>query len=730
MVRRPLCLACAAFVLFLMLLLTVFPPAPFSLAKIEGKTVTLQGRVVKKEWKSGRLNLILDRITTNESTYFVRRPKQILCRMAKGEGQSGTEKLGSHINITGRASSFSNAGNPGEFDAAGYYQARGIDFQLQDTRNHGIIYQKNTLEEVLYQFRYRLQEVYDAIFEPKQSGVMKAMVLGDATSLDMQIKEMYQKSGIAHLLVISGQHISMIGMGLFFLLRKSRIPQIYAAGLSFLMIYLYAVMTGMGSSTIRAITMFAIYLSAGLVNRTYDIITAMALTAVMILFWQPLMVFQPGFQLSFGAVMGIGLLYPVFQKLVKKKHSFLSLLLSSGSISYFTLPIMMYSFSTIPVYSILFNLIAVPLMSILLPIGIFLIPVFAFHTDLARFLSFPCKFILMLYEIVSNISTMIPGNSLITGRPEVFQIAIFYAGILALVLMHEYGNKICTVLMLAILLNILFWRTQVPCAITMIDVGQGDCILIEADGKNILIDAGSSTRQMTGQYQIIPTLKALGIRQLDLVVATHADKDHVSAIPELIAFCKEENGMKIKGLALSKKMKEEEGSVLLMQNARQARIPVIYLNKGDIIGGKEMQLICLNPEDSEFGTDPNEASIALWFDYKNFNALLTGDITGTGEMKMIKEIQAMENSGENIKVDYLKISHHGSEHSTPSELLTLIAPSAAFISCGKDNSYGHPHPALIQRLLEEQIPYFTTSTSGQIRVITDGETVIVKRWFK
>ena len=142
MVRRPLCLACAAFVLFLMLLLTVFPPAPFSLAKLEGKTVTLQGRVVKKEWKSGRLNLTLDRITTNESTYFVRPPNQILCRMEKGEGQSGTEKLGSYINITGRAASFSHAGNPGEFDAAGYYQARGIDFQLQDTRNHGIIYQK------------------------------------------------------------------------------------------------------------------------------------------------------------------------------------------------------------------------------------------------------------------------------------------------------------------------------------------------------------------------------------------------------------------------------------------------------------------------------------------------------------------------------------------------------------------------------------------------------------
>ncbi|MDD2968898.1 MAG: DNA internalization-related competence protein ComEC/Rec2 [Lachnospiraceae bacterium] len=729
MVRRPLCLACAAFVVVFMLLLSAFPPDPMQLGEYEGKVIVLQGRIIKKEWKNGRLSLTLDTIMPDSSLSIYKPPDRVLCRMAEGTEQKDFNRLGSTIRVTGRAESFPRAGNAGEFDQSVYYQARKIDFQMKDARSIEQSQSYLVIDESLYGFRERLLKVYDSVFPPMQTGVMKAMVLGASTELDAEIKEVYQKSGIAHLLVISGQHISMIGMGIYLMLRKSTMSKISASCLSIILIYLYAVMTGMGSSTIRSITMFAIYLSADLVNRTYDMITAMALTAVMILFWQPMMVFQPGFQLSFGAVMGIGLLYPTLQKFMTKKNKINSLVLSSFSISYFTLPIIMFSYSSIPAYSILLNLIAVPLMSILLPLGIFLIPIFALSVDLAQFLSFPCQFILKIYQLICELNTIIPGNTLITGRPMIVQILIFYAGILALILILEKGNRICAVMMLSLLAMILFWKNTVPCAVTMFDVGQGDCILIEAEGKNILIDAGSTSKNKTGQYQIIPALKALGIRQLDMVIATHADQDHVSAIPELISFCLEENGMKIKTLVMSEKMKEEEGSVELAEYADQAGISVKFLNKGDVISGTHMKLICLNPDVAGSIKDPNEASIALWFEFKNFKALFTGDITGEGEIEMIEFIEQMEEKGESVRIDYLKVSHHGSESSTPVELLALTNPVAAFISCGENNTYGHPHRELTDRLLEQHIPIFSTAKSGQIRVTTDGEKMVVKRYY-
>jgi len=730
MVRRPLCLACAAFVIMIMLILSMFPPPFYELGELEGKYLCLTGRVTNKELKNNVITISLDNVRFEETYIGIQQPKGVICKVEGNIGILQTTRLGSTLFLSGKAQSFEPAGNAGEFDQLEYYRARGIDFCLKSARILKDSSSYNLRKEYLFRLRQKLEIVYERVFPDKQAGVMKAMILGSASELDSEIKGEYQKSGIAHLLVISGQHISMIGLGLYMLLGRIGFHKKIAAILSLLIMIQYGTMTGMGSSTQRAVVMFGVLLLAELSKRSYDMITAMAFTAVIILFWQPLQVFQPGFQLSFGAVMGIGLLYPTLFKIFSIKNKIFSLVLSSFSIFFFTLPILMFSYSSIPTYSILLNLIVVPLMTFLLPLGISLIPAFCCSTFFAEILSYPCRFILILYHLVCSVNAVVPGNTIVTGRPELYQIIIFYAGILALILIFEYQGSVQLILALTLLTMILVWRSPVACNITMIDVGQGDCILIEAEGKSFLIDGGSSSKSKVGQYKIIPALKALGISELDAIIVTHGDKDHMSGIPELLSFHEEGGGIWIRHMILPDFLgQDEEGCKELANLALKAEIPVSYIQKGDRICSGELEFICLNPDKTTVFEDSNSASIAFFMEYRELQALFTGDITGEGERKLVKELKKMKESGKNISLDYLKVAHHGSQSSTPEELLKLTSPKAAFISVGENNSYGHPHKELLDRLNQLDGAVYSTSECGQIRVITDGEKIKIKTRF-
>ena len=727
MIKRPLCLVCAAFVVLVMLLVTLFPPPFYDTTDILGESVDLTGRVIGKEWKNHMLSITIDRVQFGSDKMILESPQGVLCRIGEDLGGQKLLKLGSYVQINGRVQDFPQAGNWGEFDQRNYYRAKGIDFQVENAVIQDNSLNFNARKEFLYEFRQKLEQIYDSVFPKKQAGIMKAMILGTSDDLDPEIKAAYQQSGIAHLLVISGQHISLIGLGLYQLLRKCGLQKYIAAAISLILIVQYATMTGLGNSTQRAVVMFGIFLLADLWNRSYDMITAMALTAVGILFFQPLMVFQAGFLLSFGAVMGIGLLYPTLNSVMQIKNKIFLLFLSSFSISIFTLPIIMFFYSTIPTYSILLNLLVIPFMAFLLVFGILVLPAFLLYPDFAGILSYPSRLILYFYNLVCELNTRIPGNTLITGQPDWIILLLFYAGILAIVILAPRLHKLFSIFFIALILSILFWRPPIPCSITMLDVGQGDCILVEAEEKKFLIDAGSSSKKKVGEYKIIPALKALGINRLDGIFVTHGDQDHISGIFELITFGEESGGIEIASLILPDVQEQEgESCQVLAEAAIDAGIEVRLIGEGDRVETGNLILTCLNPDKTDQLGDLNAASIALFLQYEGFKALFTGDITGEGEANMIEELEKMKGKGEDIKLDYLKVAHHGSNSSTPAELLKLTRPSLALISCGENNAYGHPHVEVIERLEEEKCQIFLTSKTGAISVITDGDRVKVR----
>ena len=269
---------------------------------------------------------------------------------------------------------------------------------------------------------------------------MKTMLLGEKGILDEEIKDLYQRNGIAHILAISGLHISMIGMGLYQLLRRAGLKIKLSAILASMIIVLYGMMTGFAVSAIRAIAMFLLQMLAQILGRTYDRITALAVAAVLVLEEQPLYLFHSGFQFSFLCVLGISLILPVLGNVRKGKKLFEGVALMAV-----TLPVYLGVFYQIPVYSMFLNFIVLPMMSILMGAGIVMILAAFLCTPLAIPAAWLITGILMVYERLGLFTEQLPHHYWTPGCPAKWQLAVYVAILIIIAVLGRRSVRQCCI---------------------------------------------------------------------------------------------------------------------------------------------------------------------------------------------------------------------------------------------------------------------------------------------
>lgn len=744
--RRPLALACLAFITMVMLFLTFNPPPSFMTPVKDGTWCVLEGTVYEKERKEDVLYLYVNHVRfigqsdqqfqsnsihqANSATYLSTQYKENL-NTAKSTPQGvlclfqGTEepRIGSRIQIKGKLYEIPTATNPGEFDQRFYWRIHGIHMRMKECILICQSEKHHHWREGLFRLRERLEERFEKLLPEKHASVMKALLLGNKKELDGEIKELYQKNGISHMLAISGLHISLIGMGLYGILRKGYLPTGVAAALCIFMMYQYGLMTGMSSSAARAILMFFIQLFGKTVRRSYDMLTATMMAAVLIVIEQPLYVFYTGFQLSFGAILGIGLLYPVFQSHLHN-HKRLQPLAASLAISLTTMPPLLYAYYELPKYAVFLNILVIPLLTVLVAAGILLNLLGGVSMLLGNILAIPCIMILEFYEKICLLTEHLPGQIWIIGKPEVINVVIFYAGILALIFMEKKLSGTYKVYLIIMAVSILTTKVNDSLKITFLDVGQGDGIVIQNHNDKVyLVDGGSTTKREVGKYQMIPFLKQAGISQIEAAFLSHPDEDHVSGIRVLMEQSGE-NGITIKRLILpdvSERIKEEE-LLELSDLALTHGMEVYYIKAGNVLVDGKLRITCIGPGAGIETGEINEISEVLLTQYGDFSLLLTGDTTGKEEDKMISRLEH-----ENISnITVLKVAHHGSRFSTPHRILEQIKPSYAIISAGENNPYGHPHSELLDRLAQYQVDWLRTDESGAITIETDGRKIRVR----
>lgn len=810
-------------------------------------------------------------------------------------GEEESLKIGQQIILEGTFSHFATATNPGEFDVQRYYAAKGIGGRVRQSQILAVGEKYSFLREKLYGFRQVLHDRLAEVFPAKEASVMQTLLLGEKEELDAEVKALYQKNGIAHILSISGLHITLLGMGVYRLLKRLGLPVRAAAVGGAMLLLMYGVMVGMNVSASRAIGMYLLQMLGIFVGRTYDMLTGLGLMALLLVIQEPERLFDVSFLMSFGAVLGICILTPVLSgdsremdadaELEGKEISVWPVWLrtvadilgdsayarnkyregwrkvayegiqrmvsavkggfaASVGVILFTLPVQLWFFYEIPVYSVLLNLLVLPFMSVVVAGGILaLIP------GLGLVGTVDCL-ILWWYEWICGRFAQLPGAIWCVGRPEIWQIVCYYVGIFLLVFGREYveawkrrgtyGEKnvpgdrqhfartlwclitrgadesirnrkkdcngemiqhsdrrfgicstgvqnalekfrcawqgamtymnrvphlIAVVMILGLLIGLLTGNFDCGSRVTFLDVGQGDGIVVETGQGAYLFDCGSTSRKNIGEYVLKPYLKSRGTRSLRGVFVSHPDEDHINGVIELL-----ENGadwgIVVEQLFLPAiaEGKRTESFATLLAAAEMAEVPVSYIKCGDEIRDSQLRLLCLHPEENTTLADANAYSECFYVEVfakkmkqeaiddrkandasggsaiegsgengsfagnserKDFrvndgkiNILLTGDVEGEGERQLMQELQ--EQRGQRaFRVDILKVAHHGSGYSTGTEFLAAASPATAIISCGRNNSYGHPHAETLQRLEDARVPWYGTMDYGALTVTVD-----------
>ena len=766
--KRPLSVGCLVVVILICIVTSLSRKEPWSCPELEGQTVIVQGRVYQKEVKTqggqDKTVVYLKQVSFTgdnpvegqsvvqeeavegqllvqkeaaEKQLFVQEEaaerqllvqeeaaeKQLLVQGKCAEKPADTKatenilcylregvpepEIGSLVILKGTLKNFQQPTNPGQFNVPFYYQILRISFRLNQAEIQVKSDRFYKIAEGLYQLRRKAGSKVDALLPEQEASVMKTMLLGEKGILDEEIKGLYQRNGIAHILAISGLHISMIGMGLYQLLRRAGLKIKLSAILASMIIVLYGMMTGFAVSAIRAIAMFLLQMLAQVLGRTYDRITALAVAAVLVLVEQPLYLFHSGFQFSFLCVLGISLILPVLGNVRKGKKLFEGVALMAV-----TLPVYLGVFYQIPVYSMFLNFIVLPMMSILMGAGIVMI--------LAAFLCMPLAIpaawlitgILMVYERLGLFTEQLPHHYWTPGCPAKWQLAVYVAVLIIIAALgrtkrkavlyqkdciHRRGgcakeilqeqNKrirriachggkwistygipvgICWVFLLLGVV-ILTWRFRPELKVTFLDVGQGDCIFLQTEnGDSYLTDGGSSSVSKVGKYRMIPFLKYQGASQIKAVFVSHADSDHYNGIAELLEQAELE-GIRVENLVLTDIADEcrSEGYEELVELAGQNGITVQLLHEGQQLQDGELLFQCLHPSKGYRAEDLNETSMVLLVTYREFSMLLTGDVQGAGEEHLTQELQDWKEPGVTQMQDVIRIS--GEEESMEEE---------------------------------------------------------------
>lgn len=705
MTKRPLLLAFLLAAFLILMLGERGLPASRQPELSDGETVTLTGIVEEIAEKENSRQIRLSHIYLSSDLSYQR---QVLVY----ENQQTELKIGYKVKAAGSYAPLEAASNPGQFDQKAYYEARGIGMVLKKAKLTVIEAKENIFFQKLYELRSFWAQNLEKITGKEEAALLKAMLLGEKSSLKKEQKELYQSGGISHILAISGLHISLVGMLLYRFLRKKKRSYPFSALVSGSCMVVYGFLTGFGVSAKRAVFMFLVYLGAELLGETYDVVSALALSGLLILAEQPLQLFQCGFQLSFLSVGAVALVYPALQKRLGWKKKAAMSLLSGLSVTLFTLPCTLYWFYEWMPYAVFLNLIVIPLVPVVFLSGAAGMLTGGASVAAGMFLAGASAGVLRFFQTLLERTEVLPGSRAVIGQPELWQIALYYVLVGAAVWggrcrarkknQHRIEVRIFFIIFALCILCLPFHR---PVEVTFLDVGQGDAVFLRTEaGTTCLIDGGSTTVSDVGTYRLLPFLKSRGVSSLDYLFLSHMDADHINGAEELLK--DQFRGIPIRHLCLSA-LPGDETRERLEKEARLFGTELCYISRGTVFREKGAEIRCLSPVKDQKKEDENENSEVLMVEISGLRILFTGDLGEEGEQELLE-------AGTDLRAAVLKVGHHGSRFSTGEDFLEAVSPGFAVISCAENNRYGHPAPETVERLERAGCRIFYTMKSGAV----------------
>lgn len=714
-----------------------------------GSVVSVSGSVVRARQRDGYIELTVkaeeaftaggEAIATGEKL-LVRAYREL------ADDFEACSLAGLRVRFSGELSLPDGVRNPGDFDYRLYLKGRDIRaicavnayrFSAEGTADHFLHFLG-----VLKSGFLRLAARY---LGEKEFALCAGLLFGEKGFLDSETYKWFKDAGTAHILAVSGLHAGLLYALILRLLggrRNLKSSLLIAASL-----LVYAALADFSVSVLRASLMIALSLLAFHLKRRYDMVCAASLTAMIFMAANPYHLYEAGFQLSFMAAYTIGVALPWAELKLKQAadarrsealYRVGSILLPCIMLQLGMAPLMLYHYTLFSPLAVILNPAAVFLAGLLLPAGLAFFGLYAgpgavlacrppaagvWARALLTRILYPsaagvCGGLADVLIMVSKAAEA-AGGGLRLPAPGPDLLALYYAAFFWFFsetrhILHRRGRKRALALIAAAVISVYYIVPGLPAyTFTFVDVGQGDCMHLQTDGCNVLIDGGGSRSKNVGGDTLYPYLLKNGIAAIDLAFVSHLDTDHCKGIEEL-SQC-----IHIGTIAFPAGCEGEDLSGYRADN-------IIFLAAGDRLNFGPADFTVLSPSASALTGDKNEDSLILRLEYNGVSFLLTGDLSFDGESALLSgAADAGFASAALLDADILKLGHHGSAYSTSPEFAAAVSPAFAAISCGRGNSYGHPAGRILDLLESSGIPYMRTDLSGAI-CITIGRTGSLK----
>lgn len=519
---------------------------------------------------------------------------------------------------------------------------------------------------------------------------MQAFLLGNDEKIEEEVRLSYQENGISHLLAISGMQFYLIANTILRILKKIKVHKKTSYLITFIIIFLYFFVLDLNASILRGVLFFFLFSINKVWRLNLPKNRLIVFSIIITMLINPYFITEAAFWYSF--IISIGLL-----SFFQERTSYWKSLWYSSVLSFLlSIPVSLYYFYQVNVLSIVYNLFYIPYVNIVvfpLTIIAFLIPIIEPLYQLS----------ITILEQSSLLLSKIEIGKFIFPKGNIF---IYFIEFLFLLVYLKKKQKKVLIILITLFLGHYLSSHLKQDFIKMIDVGQGDSLLIYSQGKTALIDTGGKLRfdgktsTTITKYTTIPLLKSLGIKKLDFLFLTHGDMDHMGEVFYLINHFKTE------------KIYINLGPTSLLENNLLKERKVAESKQDSVFQVGNFTFYQLNKS----WKDENNSSSVYYVHHPNLTVLLMGDATIDTEKYLLENY--------NLNIDVLKVGHHGSKTSTGISFLNATSPRLALISVGQDNNFGHPNQEVLKKLENKNIPYLMTKDSGTITVFPNTEVII------
>ena len=574
---------------------------------------------------------------------------------------------------------------------------------------------KSSNGSFIHNIQKYIRDTINGTLTDEEGNLLLAILLGDKDKLSEDIQESFKTSNLSHMLAVSGAHVSYIILGLTYVLQNSIIGKKNGKIVCIFFLLVFMAITNFTPSVTRACIMAVLTLFSGIIYRKSDVYTNISVAALITLIFNPYSLLDLGFQLSYGGTIGI----IIFIKRIQEKKSnskvinyIKQMALVSIYANIIIIPIMMYHFNTVSFTFIISNIMASPILGIIVITGFLFIIASITVKPLTRLIAIFIKPILSILIKISQICSKLPFSNILVVTPYMFNVISYYAIILYCI-KSKKNNKckiIICLLIVLILINFIIYIFPQKLRIFFIDVGQGDStLIITPDKKTVLIDGGGSDSFDVGEKVLLPYLLDRRILKIDYVLISHFDTDHCGGILTIM------EKVKVKNIIISEQAEHSENYERFKKLMIHKKIRLIEVKKGDKIKiGRYSEFKILFPTSRLLSENPlNNNSIVAQFNYNNFKMLFTGDIEKLAEQQILKTEKA------EIRADILKVAHHGSKTSSIPEFIKAVRPKIALIGVGKNNTFGHPNQQTIKNLENIKCRIYRTDLQGEIIIKID-----------